>query len=144
MHQELEGYEQAAADQAALKQGYARLQAEYRAEIAKITARNAKPKDDLLDDMSNKILVVLANLKANETIESSDELSEKLGLPTAKGMFLFKQLTQRNFIAWNGSYIVTIAGLEYMAKHGLLEAKPDIPPQPSSSRRNLLGGDQFR
>lgn len=88
--------------------------------------QNARPKGEELDEICNKMLISLANYRGRDGI-TSNELIQHLGLPKAKGDYLFDQLVKRKFVATGAGVIgrgmfwcVTSAGREYMAKAGLL------------------------
>jgi hypothetical protein len=71
------------------------------------------------------MLVTLANADDHEGV-TDGELIQHLGLPKAKGDYLFDQLRRREFVATGGGVMgrgmfwsVTSAGRDYMARHGL-------------------------
>lgn len=128
----------------ALKQSHAQamaqIQEKHRAEMAAITASNARPKEDELDDVCKQMLIALANHDPHDGI-TDDELIQHFGLQKAKGDYHFAQLRERQLVGSGGGqmgrgafWFVTDAGLKYLAARGLLDTKPakPIPPRPPS------------
>jgi hypothetical protein len=126
-----------AANYAQLEKEYANEKNSLKDEIAKLKATQPQPKTDELDDICKKMLVALANFNGPNGI-TDGELIQSLGLQKAKGDYLFDQLIKRKFVDTDGANMnrgtfwqVTDTGREYMAKLGLLDAKP-APLHPSA------------
>ena len=109
---------------AALEADYASL-AEHHAKLkASQTPPSVGAPPEVLEDMAEKILVMIANVPGKY---EQDSIIRQLGLSPAKGDYNFDQLEKRKFIfpshgRIGGSwvYVATPAGREYLVKRGLV------------------------
>ena len=118
-------------------------------EKLKSQLEKARPKGDEFDPICNQMLVVLANSRGGDGI-TDDDLINHFRLPKAKGDYLFAQLRQRKFVDSAGGqmgrgafWYVTDEGLAYLAKSGLLEAKPSNPLLPQGRSSSYGGPNMF-
>jgi hypothetical protein len=100
-------------------------------ENLKTQLQNVRPKSDELEEGAKQILIALANFDGSITASA---VIQQLGLPKPQGQYWFDQLHKGGVLGYGPigtedgfPVYVNAAGRDYLAKHGLLGAKPARP-----------------